>query len=374
MGKFIIKRVLYGFLVLFGVLTVVFFLFNVLPGDPIRMRMGQHTDQKSIDVIKADLGLDQPLGIQYLMFLNDLSFVSFHNVNRLDSTEHMKNASAPIDTNRYYLDPKKYGEPTQLLSLGNGNVMVWKAPYLRRSYINQRPVWDLVSSTLPETVVLAITSIIFAAIIGILFGILTAIYKNTWLDKIVSVFSTLGMAVPSFFSALIIAWLFGYLWRDYTGLKNIGSLHTTDVYTGEEYLDLKNLILPAITLGIRPLALIIQLTRSSMLEILTADFVRTARAKGLHGYVVITKHALKNALNPVITAISGWFAGLMAGAAFVEAVFDWKGIGGAVVDALMNYDLPVVMGSTLVFATCFVIINIAVDVIYGILDPRVRLA
>ena len=360
MAKFIIKRILYGFLVLFGVITVVFFLFNVLPGDPIRMRMGQHTDQKSIDDVKADLGLDQPLHIQYMMFLNDLSFVSFHNTRQADSS-------------CFYLDPKKYGTPAHLLDWGGNKTMVWKAPYLRRSYINSRPVWDLVSSTLPETVVLAITAILFASFIGIFFGILTAIYKNSWLDKIVSVFSTLGMAVPSFFSALIIAWLFGYLWREQTGLSNIGSLHTTDVYTGEEYLDLKNLILPALTLGIRPLALIIQLTRSSMLEVLTFDYVRTAKAKGLSNFKVISKHALKNALNPVITAISGWFAGLMAGAAFVEAVFDWKGIGGAVVDALMNYDLPVVMGSTLVFATCFVLINIIVDVIYGILDPRVRL-
>lgn len=359
MGKFILKRIFYGFLVLLGVITTVFLLFNVLPGDPIRMRMGQRTDQKSIDIIKADLNLDLPLTQQYFMFLNDLSFISVHDVKNED--------------NRFYLDPNKYGEPTQLFSVGNDKSIIMKAPYLRRSYINQRPVWDIISSTLPETVVLAITAILFASIIGIFFGVLTALYKNTWFDKSVSVFSTLGMAGPSFFFALIIAWLFGYLWRDYTGLKNIGSLYTMDVYTGESYLDLKNLILPAFTLGIRPLALIIQLTRSSMLEVLSFDYVRTARAKGLSQFKVIAKHALKNALNPVITAISGWFAGLMAGAAFVEAVFDWKGIGNAVIDALFNYDLPVVMGSTLVFATCFVLINIIVDIVYGILDPRVRL-
>lgn len=359
MGKFILKRIFYGFLVLFGVITTVFLLFNVLPGDPIRMRMGQRTDEKSIQIIKADLNLDLPLHKQYFMFLNDLSFVSIHDVQD--------------PTNRFYLDPKKYGEPTQLFSVGNGKSFVMKAPYLRRSYINQRPVWEIISSTLPETIVLAITAIVFASIVGIFFGILTAIYKNSWFDKAVSVFSTLGMAGPSFFFALIIAWLFGYLWRDYTGLKNIGSLYTMDVYTGDTYLDLKNLILPAFTLGIRPLALIIQLTRSSMLEVLSFDYIRTARAKGLGSFKVVAKHALKNALNPVITAISGWFAGLMAGAAFVEAVFDWKGIGNAVVDALFNYDLPVVMGSTLVFSTCFVIINLIVDIVYAILDPRVRL-
>lgn len=359
MGKFILKRILYGFLVLFGVITTVFFLFNVLPGDPIRMRMGQHTDQKSIDIIKADLGLDKPMHVQYMRFLNDLSFVSAHNVKDPEST--------------YYLDPKKYGDPSRLLNFGDGKCLVIKAPYLRRSYINQRPVWDIISSTLPETVVLAITSMIFASIFGILFGIVSALKKNSWLDKFISVFSMFGMAVPSFFSALIIAWLFGYLWRDYTGLKNIGSLYTMDVYTGEQYLDLKNLILPAFTLGIRPLALIIQLTRSSMLEVMSFDYIRTAHAKGLSNFKVVVKHALKNALNPVITAISGWFAGLMAGAAFVEAVFDWKGIGNAVVDALFNYDLPVVMGSTLVFSTVFVVTNIIVDIVYGVLDPRVRL-
>jgi peptide/nickel transport system permease protein len=358
-GKFILKRILYGFLVLFGVLTVVFFLFNVLPGDPIRMRMGQHTDQKSIDIIKADLGLDKPLHIQYFRFLNDISFISVHD--------------AVNPENPYYLDPKKYGDPARLVEFDNGKTFVMKTPYLRRSYINQRPVWDIISSTLPETIVLAITSILFASIFGILLGIVCALRKGSWLDKTISVFSMFGMAVPSFFSALIIAWLFGYLWRDYTGLKNIGSLYTMDVYTGEQYLDLKNLILPAFTLGIRPLALIIQLTRSSMLEVLSFDYVRTAHAKGLSRFKVVVKHALKNAMNPVITAISGWFAGLMAGAAFVEAVFDWKGIGNAVVDALFNYDLPVVMGSTLVFSTCFVLINIMVDVVYAVLDPRVRL-
>jgi peptide/nickel transport system permease protein len=358
-GKFIAKRFFYGFLVLFGVLTTVFILFNVLPGDPARMRMGQRTDEKSLEIIRKDLNLDLPMHKQYLLFLNDLSFVSIHDVK--DSTD------------RYYLDPKKYGDPIRLFSVGGNNELILKTPYLRRSYINQRPVWEIISGSLPETMVLALSAIVFASIIGIIFGVLTAIYKNSWFDRMVSVFSTLGMAGPSFFFALIIAWLFGYLLRDYTGLKNIGSLYSTDVYTGDQYLDLKNLILPAFTLGIRPLALIIQLTRSSMLEVMSFDYIRTARAKGLANFKVIITHALKNALNPVVTAISGWFAGLMAGAAFVEAVFDWKGIGNAVVEALFNYDLPVVMGSTLVFATFFVLINIIVDIAYAILDPRVRL-
>ncbi|CAN5259402.1 ABC transporter permease [soil metagenome] len=359
MIKFIIKRILYGFLVLFGVLTTVFLLFNVLPGDPARMRLGQHTDEKSLEIIRKDLNLDLPLHTQYFMFLNDLSFFSIHN--------------SADPNNHFYLDSVKYGHPTKIVSVGNGKAIYAKSPYLRRSYITQRPVWDIIKRAFPATVILALTSIIFASFFGIMFGIISSLYKNSFLDRFVSVISTLGMAGPSFFFALIISWLFGYVWHDWTGLKNLGSLYTPNIYTGEDDLALKNLILPAFTLGIRPLALIIQLTRSSMLEVMSMDYIRTARAKGLSNFKVIVKHALKNALNPVITAISGWFAGLMAGAAFVEAVFDWKGIGNAVVEALLNYDLPVVMGSTLVFSTCFVAINIFVDIVYAILDPRVRL-
>jgi peptide/nickel transport system permease protein len=230
---------------------------------------------------------------------------------------------------------------------------------------------DIIIDTFPETALLAFSSISFAAFWGILIGIFSAINKNGWFDKLASVSSVLGMALPSFFIGLILSWFFGFILRDYTGLSHVGSLFVTDDF-GEEHLSLKNLILPSVTLGLRPLSIIIQLTRNSLLDELSADYIRTATAKGLTFYAVIFKHALKNALNPVITAISGWFAGLMAGAVFVEVVFNWKGIGYEVVDALNKNDLPVVMGATIVFAMVFVIINIFVDIIYGILDPRVR--
>jgi peptide/nickel transport system permease protein len=140
------------------------------------------------------------------------------------------------------------------------------------------------------------------------------------------------------------------------------------------YLDLKNLILPALTLGIRPLAIVVSLTRSSLLDVLSQDYIRTAYAKGLSKFRVVVVHGLRNALNPVITAVSGWFASLMAGAVFVEYVFDWKGIGVVIVDALDKYDLPVIMGSVLIISIMLIIINILVDIIYAWLDPRVRLA
>ncbi|MFN4234595.1 MAG: ABC transporter permease [Bacteroidia bacterium] len=356
MLKFILKRFGYGVLVLIGVITVVFLLFNILPGDPARMMLGQRADEESIKAINKDLGRDQPLFIQYIMYINDLSFISIHDEKNPD---HF-----------LYLDPEKYNAQ-KLISFGN-KVLVIKTPYLRRSYQSKRPVMDIIIDTFPETAVLAFASIAFATVLGVLLGIFSAIKKKTWFDNSSLIFAVLGMSAPSFFMGLVIAWIFGHLLSDYTGLNMVGSLYTMDDYGNGEYLDLKNLILPAITLGLRPLAIIIQLTRSSLLDVLTQDYVRTARAKGLGFYKVVFKHALKNALNPVVTAISGWFAGLMAGAVFVEWVFGWKGIGSEVVNALDKYDFPVVMGTVLIIATFFVIINVFVDIIYGYLDPRVR--
>ena len=196
--------------------------------------------------------------------------------------------------------------------------------------------------------------------------------KNAIIDKIALVFSVLGMSIPSFFAAILNAWIFAFVLAEFTGLNMFGSLYSVDDFGEGEHLDLKNLILPAITLGIRPLAIIVELTRSSLLDVLSQDYIRTAKAKGLSFYKVITKHALKNAMNPVITAVSGWFASLMAGAVFVEYVFDWKGVGVVIVDALEKYDLPVIMGAVLVISVILVFINIFVDIIYGFLDPRVR--
>ncbi|MBO7630569.1 MAG: ABC transporter permease, partial [Bacteroidales bacterium] len=203
---------------------------------------------------------------------------------------------------------------------------------------------------------------------------LCAIYKGTWFDRSALLVSVLGMSVPSFFAAILFAWIFAFLLADYTGLSMFGSLYSVDDYGCGQYLDLKNIILPAITLGIRPLAIVIELTKNSVLDVMAQDYIRTARAKGVPPAQIIWKHALKNALNPVVTAISGWLASLLAGAVFVEYIFDWKGMGVVIVDALDKYDFPVVMGSLLYVSIILVIINIVVDIIYGWLDPRVKTA
>lgn len=356
MIKYITKKILYGILVLFGVITVIFFLFNVLPGDPATLMLGQRANKDAIEAIHKDLGTDRPIMEQYAMYLNDLSPISLHNISNNKSL--------------WFLNPEKYNWKP-LFILGENKSVVIKLPYLRRSYISKRRVSDIITETLPETAVLAFTSIIIASIIGILLGIISAIKRNTIYDRLSLVMAVFGMAAPSFFVGLIIAWLFGYVLKDYTGLSPTGSLYDIDVWDGEK-LKLKNLILPSITLGIRPLAIVVQLMRSSLLDVMGQDYIRTAKAKGLTMYAIIIKHALKNALNPVVTAISGWFAGLMAGAVFVEYIFSWKGIGYEVFEALTKNDLPVVMGATLIFATIFVVTNIFVDIAYGILDPRVR--
>lgn len=359
MIQYVIKRLLYGILVLWGVITIVFFLFNILPGDAAQMLMGQRSDVSSVEAIKKELGLDKPLTTQYLNFLNDISIISFHNNSDPD---HF-----------WYFNREKYVSASELFTLGN-TVVVLKKPYLRQSYQSKRDVTNIIAEAFPKTLVLATASIVLAMIIGILLGILSATYKDSMLDKILLVVSSLGMSIPSFFAAIIIAWLFAFVLADYTGLEMFGSLYSVDDYTGEVYLNLKNLILPALTLGIRPLAIVVSLTRSSLLDVLSQDYIRTAYAKGLSNRQVIFRHGLKNALNPVLTAITGWFASLMAGAVFVEYVFDWKGIGIVIVEALEKYDLPVIMGSVLFISVILILVNILVDLLYTLLDPRVRLS
>lgn len=348
---------MYGLLVMWGVVTVVFFLFNVLPGDPARMMLSQREDVKQIQNLKAKYGFDKTLSKQYLLYLNDLSFISFHSRNQEDYT---------------FLKSKKY-RFKKIITSDNFH-LVFKAPYLRTSFKKtDKQVSEIISKTLPNTILLACASIFIALILGLIFGTLSAIYKDSLLDRFFISFGVLGMALPSFFSAIIVAWLFGFVLHQYTGLNMTGSLYEVDDYGRGEFINLKNLILPALTLGIRPVAVIIQLTRSSVLETLSQDYVRTAIAKGLHFRKVLTKHVLKNSLNPVVTAVSGWFASLLAGAVFVEYIFAWNGLGKEIVEALNHLDLPVVMGSVLTIALLFVCINIVVDIVYGLLDPRVRI-
>ena len=432
MVNFIIRRLAYGIIVLWGVVSLIFLIFNFKPGDPVRMMGGQHASPEVIEAIRKDLGLDLPLYKQYLLYMNDLSVVSV--LNSVNPESYIFN------------EPDKYSICCSL-KLSDSHILVLKTPYLRRSYQSRKKVSEIIAEAFPGTVLLATVSIALALLIGLVVGVFSALYKNSFFDNSSIFISVLGMSNPSFFMAILISWLGGYVWYEQTnlpmfpfvmfllgiivyfytrikahrkirplslislgfkyffigifiwafialieffmpsmnipfmtntlslpgtGLDMTGSMYEYDVYTGK-HLSLRNLILPAITLAIRPLAIIVQLTRSSMLEEMEQDYIRTAKAKGLNTFQVVWKHAMKNALNPVITAVSGWFASMLAGAVFIEFVFGWKGLGLELYNSLVKDDLPVVMGSVLFIATIFVIMNILVDILYGILDPRVSL-
>ncbi len=347
MFSFITKKFFYGLLVLLGVVVVVFFLFQGF-GDPARLVLGQTGDSTTIKNIRKELYLDQPKWKQFVFYLNDVSPIGIHTKSEIE-TKKLRGFFVGGDT-----------------KLGI------KIPYLRRSYQSKRDVLQVLMEALPGTILLALSAMLIATVFGILLGVLAAVKQNTWWDTSAIFTSVLGISAPSFFMGIVIAYLFGFVLSNYTGLHMTGSLYNVDPFEGRE-LQLKNLILPAITLGIRPLAIITQLTRSAMLDVLDQDYIRTAYAKGLSRRVVVFKHALRNALNPVITAITGWFAELLAGAFFVEYIFGWKGIGKITVDALEKLDFPIVMGSVLVTAAFFIVINILADILYGVVDPRVRL-
>ena len=347
MVKYFTKRILYGLLVMVGVVVVVFFLFQGF-GDPSRLIMGQTADAATQENIRKELYLDQPKWKQFFLYVNDVSPIAIHSREEIES--------------------KKLNG----IFIGGESKLAIKAPYLRRSYQSKRDVWGILMEALPGTILLAFSAILIATLIGIPLGVLAAVKRNTWMDTSAVFTSILGISAPSFFMGIVIAYVFGFVLSDYTGLHMTGSLYDTDPFEGRR-LQLQNLILPAITLGIRPLAIITQLTRSSMLDVLNQDYIRTAYAKGLSRRAVIWKHSLRNALNPVITAITGWFAELLAGAFFVEYIFGWKGIGKITVDALEKLDFPVVMGSVLISSFFFIVVNMIADLLYGVVDPRVRL-
>jgi len=353
----IISKLFYSFLTLFGVVTIIFFLFNVLPVDPAQMMVDQQEDSQQLEQIKKKYGFDLPILSQYLLYLNDLSPLSYHSVNNEDLSFFSKN--------------KYFG--FSLVKTSNFVVAI-KFPHLRTSYQKRgKKVSKVISETLPNTIVLAISAISISVFFGLILGVISAVYFNTWIDRWLQLLSTLGMSVPSFFSAILFSWFFGFLYHQTTGLNMTGSLYQMDDYGEERLIMLENLILPSIVLGIRPIAVIIQLFRSSLLDVLSQDYIKTAYSKGLSKVEVIYRHAIKNALNPVITAISGWFASMLAGSVFVEYIFGWKGMGKEIVNSINTLDIPVIIGIVLTVSTLFITINILLDLIYTLLDPNIKL-
>lgn len=343
------KKLAYALFLFYATASIVFWLFSLSFPDPATEMTGQRSDKETIEAIRSEYHLDKPIYKQYALYLNDISFLSLYQIKTLQQI------------------PIKY---LQIIKI-NKSVLVLKLPYLRRSFQKGQKVGAIISKAFLPTAVLALSAILIAIVLGTIIGFIAAINKYTLIDRLLVFISTLGISVPSFFSAILVSWFFGYVMQEYIGLNMTGSFYDVSPINGP-YIEWKNLILPAITLGIRPIAVISQLVRGTLIDEQKKDYYRSALAKGLNRLSAMRKHLFVNTLIPVSTAISGWFASLLAGAFFVEYIFNWRGLGKTTIDALEKNDMPVVMGSVLLVSSIFIFINLIMDVIYPIIDPRLK--
>lgn len=307
MINYIIRRLLLAIPVIIGVTLITFLLFLVVPGDPVRLALGQHPDPQLQARIEHQLGMDKPWPQRYVDY-------------------------------------------------------VWKAMRgdLGNSIKNQEPVSKIISEKLPATLRLSVTAILFAILVGIPAGVISATKQYSLADNFFMLLALVGVSMPIFVLGLLLLLVF------VSWLKLIPG-------TGYGDGNLLFIILPTIALGTIPMAIISRMTRSSLLEVLKSDYVRTAKSKGLSNFTVVFKHAFRNSLIPIVTVIGNNFAGLMAGAIITEKVFNWPGLGTAMITAIEQRDYPVVMGLTLFLAVVFVTINLIIDISYSFIDPRVRL-
>ena len=319
------------------------------------MSLGQRSDAASVKAIEREFRLSLPWHSRLGYYFNDISPISVH---------HLADSNHPT-----WLASTETYKP--IFTIGSRTIVI-KKPNLGRSFQSRRKVTEILVENFPPTAILALCAIIFASFFGIILGVFAALKQYSRWDNLILLLSNIGISQPSFFAGFIIAMVFGYYLARFTGLSPQGPLLWIDDSGNSVYV-WRNLILPVLALGIRPVAIITQLTRSSMLDVLTMDYVRTAHAKGLSYYTVIFKHTLRNALNPVITSISGWLAALFTGAYFVEEVFNYNGLGSQTIAAIRNFDFPLVMGLSIFVAVVFVIMNIATDLLYAVVDPRVEM-
>ncbi|MFW5856173.1 MAG: ABC transporter permease [Bacillota bacterium] len=308
MFQYIIRRLFLIVPVLLGVLFLTFVLMYMIPGDPVVTMLGQHADDDIIERIRAELNLDEPW------------FIQFYN----------------------YIIRTLKGD-------------------LGRSYISNVEVTDALRQRLPNTFILASAAIIISTIMGVLIGIISAIFKNTWIDNAAMTFALFFISTPIFWFGMVLIYIFSMTlgWTPVSGM-------------GDGGFSFKHLILPAITLGSRFAAFLARYTRSVMLEVIKEDYIRTARSKGLRETTVIFRHGLRNALIPVITVIGMNFASLLNGSVLTETIFAWPGFGRYIVTAIKKRDFQVIAGCVWVGALIFVFLNLIVDIIYVSLDPRIK--
>ena len=309
MHKYVLKRLLMLIPVIIGVTFVVFFILNLAPGDPAAIILGDQATAEALAMKREELGLNDPIFVRYFHYMRDLL---------------------------------------------HGSLGV--------SYKNSIPVWDQVVERLPNTAILACAGILVALLIGIPIGIISAKKQYSLLDNVSMVFALIGVSMPNFWSGLLLVMLFSL---------TLGWLPSQGMASGFGPM-LKSLILPALTLGFNSAAMVARMTRSSMLEVIRQDYIRTARAKGVPEKMVIRKHALKNALIPVVTVIGLQFGSLLGGATLTETVFAWPGVGRLLVDSIKSKDAPLVLGGVIMMTITFSIVNLCVDILYAFIDPRIK--
>lgn len=332
MARYILKRILLLLPVLLGVLVVVFIVLHCFTTDPAEMMLGQHATQAQIAELRVKLGLNKPLYVQFGTYLWQILHGDFG-----------------------------------------------------RSLMTRTPVLTEIFQRFPATIELALFSILIATIFGIVAGVIAAINQRSIWDYITMVGALLGVSMPIFWLGLLLIILFAVMLHllPVSGRIDIGlePAHITGFYLLDALLThnwpsfisaFKHILMPGVALASYSMAIIARMTRSTMLEVLPQDYIRTARAKGLSERVVVYKHTLRNALIPVVTVIGLQMGSLLGGAVLTETVFSWPGIGSRVVDAILAADYPMVQGSVILIAAAFVLVNLAVDIIYSFIDPRIH--
>jgi ABC-type dipeptide/oligopeptide/nickel transport system permease component len=311
MLRHLIQRLLLAIPVMAGVLLFGFLLMQVVPTDPATVRAGPMATAEVIAEIRAELGLDAPLSTQFLLYLGRLA---------------------------------------------RGD--------LGASIINNIPVTQELAATIPPTIELMLAALVWSIPLGLLLGTVAAYWRGSLLDRGIMAISVAGVSVPVFFLGLLLIWIVGFQWQLLPFTGRAGPLWTVD--------GLAAITLPAITLGGVFVGPVARMTRTAVLDVLGQDHVRTARAKGLAERLVVLRHALRNALIPVVTLIGLQIGFLLGGAVITETIFSWPGVGRLAVGAILSSDFPMAQGTIIVLSLGFILINLIVDVLYGLLDPRVR--
>lgn len=341
MLHYFLRRLCFSLLLLWGVATLVFLLFGLLPGGASRLSKSEKPDPASLAATRKALHLDKAIGTRYGLYLNDLSPIGV--------TSGKKATQAPVGL--------------RISKLADSNYLSLKAPYLGRSFASNRNVGFVLGSALPRTLVLLLSALLLATILGLAIGMLAAWKKHSFWDTGASAGAAVGLSLPAFFLALLFAYAAGYLQSSYTDVAVKGNVSLP-----------APLLLGVIALAIRPMAIFIQVSRDAMREVLRQDYIVTAYTNGLRVGRVLLRHALPNALPQLVRALPGIMVELIGGAFFVEFILGWKGIGWITIDALHKMDLPIVMGAVLFIALIFIVFQLLMDLLQRYLDPKLRLS